>query len=312
MPADPITQRLNALVEQSPDLKAAAELYGAILPLLRAADLRVAPVTLTPEHARARLESGLPLLHAIDLGVDDQAVCDLMIQLARALEEAHSTGQPPKTRLPFRRKPTPEATALAESARAGNRAAAAHQIRLGLEQGKIEMSALLPRVAAGDSAFVQSFAQSVQIDSALFWTIAQNALKPALRVWSRQLAPLARGIEWDKGYCLICGAGATLGELQGNDQEKHLRCGPCGADWRFWRLQCAFCGNADPGSLSQLYSEPQRATMRVEVCDRCHGYLKVISAFSPTPVDLLAVEDLATLHLDYIAQGRGYARVPLQ
>ena len=47
------------------------------------------------------------------------------------------------------------------------------------------------------------------------------------------------------------------------------------------------------------------------MCDECGGYLKVSAAFSPTPVELLPVEDLATVHLDYIAQERGYARVQL-
>jgi len=46
----------------------------------------------------------------------------------------------------------------------------------------------------------------------------------------------------------------------------------------------------------------------VEVCDRCKGYLKVIVSFTPTPADLLPIEDLATLHLDYIAQAHGYKR----
>jgi FdhE protein len=48
--------------------------------------------------------------------------------------------------------------------------------------------------------------------------------------------------------------------------------------------------------------------MRVEVCDKCHGYLKVINSFTPTSPEMLTVEDLATLHLDYIAEARGYAR----
>ena len=52
--------------------------------------------------------------------------------------------------------------------------------------------------------------------------------------------------------------------------------------------------------------------MRVEVCDKCNGYLKVVFSFAPTPPEMLPVEDLATLHLDYIAQGRGYARVMVQ
>ncbi len=48
--------------------------------------------------------------------------------------------------------------------------------------------------------------------------------------------------------------------------------------------------------------------MRAEVCNKCQGYLKVIAAFTPTPPGMLLVEDLATLHLDYIAQERGYIR----
>jgi len=52
--------------------------------------------------------------------------------------------------------------------------------------------------------------------------------------------------------------------------------------------------------------------MRVEVCDKCNGYLKVVSSFAPSPPEMLPVEDLATLHLDYIAQERGYARVMVQ
>jgi formate dehydrogenase maturation protein FdhE len=44
------------------------------------------------------------------------------------------------------------------------------------------------------------------------------------------------------------------------------------------------------------------------MCDNCHGYLKVITSFGPTPPEMLIVEDLATLHLDYIAQERGYER----
>jgi hypothetical protein len=64
----------------------------------------------------------------------------------------------------------------------------------------------------------------------------------------------------------------------------------CGADWQFPRLQCMFCGNENHKTLSDLYPESQRDQMRVETCDNCHGYLKVIAAFSPTPVELLAVE----------------------
>ena len=45
---------------------------------------------------------------------------------------------------------------------------------------------------------------------------------------------------------------------------------------------------------------------RVEACDRCRGYVKAIDAFDPTPPEMLAAEDLATLHLDAAARSRGF------
>jgi FdhE protein len=138
--------------------------------------------------------------------------------------------------------------------------------------------------------------------------LSQNALKPALCAWCRQLTPLSGGIPWHKGTCCVCGAAATLGELQENDQVKHLRCGSCGADWQFRRLQCMYCGNEDHKTQHYLHAESHRERMRVKVCDACKGYLKVIAAFTPRPPEMLPAEDLATLHLDYIAQKHGYMR----
>ncbi len=51
--------------------------------------------------------------------------------------------------------------------------------------------------------------------------------------------------------------------------------------------------------------ERNREKTRIEACDKCRGYLKGISSFSPTPADMLAIEDLATLPLDDIAGERG-------
>ena len=86
----------------------------------------------------------------------------------------------------------------------------------------------------------------------------------------------------------------------------HLRCGQCNSDWRVGRLQCIYCRNEDYVALRvpQLEDKPDNA--RAEVCGKCNGYLKVITAFAPTATELLVVEDLATIHLDYIAQGRGF------
>jgi len=283
--ADPIVTRLRVLAQDSPDLRDAAQVYEIILPLLRDADLHVTPIALSADQARTKLEMGIPLLQDVELELDAKAACKLMLQLARALETT------------------------VEESHSSRLGVAARWIELALEDSDLDCSALASHVATGDKEFVITLAQSFQLDPDLVWTLAQNTLKPALSVWRQQLATYAEGSSWRKGNCYVCGSVAALGELQENVQAMHLRCGQCGADWQFPRLQCVYCGSQDHKMLRYLYAETQPKKIWVQVCDQCHGYLKVIAAFSPTPPELLAVEDLATLHLDYIARARGYERV---
>jgi FdhE protein len=272
---DPIVQRLRLSAHDSPDISEIARMYEAILPLLRDADLRVAPVSMTREQAHAKMAKGLPLLHDINLEFDYEAAREFILLLVRAVEQSDENNQ-------------------------------ARQIRSALEEHRLDAGNLLAHTATGDRGSVKSMAQHLDLNADLVWTLAQNAFKPALREWRRQLAHLAEGIPWQKGSCYVCGAAATLAELQGNNLVKHLRCSQCGADWRFPRLQCMYCGNEDHHTLKHLYTESHLETMRVEVCDTCHGYLKVITSFAPTSPEMLTVEDLATLHLDSIAKARGY------
>jgi FdhE protein len=288
---DPIAQRLCTLAQDSPYLKYAARLYEAILPILRDADIRVEPVSLTWEQARSKMEMGLPLLHDLDLELDGQSVKDLMLRIAGAVEKLGENEQ-----------------SLPQGRSSNEAGAAARLIRLALEEHRLNIADLLLGIAAGERGAVTSVARDLKLDSGLLWTFAQNALKPALRAWCRQLSPLAEGTHWHRGSCFMCGADATLGELQENNQVKHLRCSRCGADWLFRRLQCSYCGNEDHMTLGYLYSENQGEKFRVEVCENCKGYLKVIAAFTPTTPEMLAVEDLATLHLDYIARESGYKK----
>ncbi len=144
------------------------------------------------------------------------------------------------------------------------------------------------------------------LDPDLVGTLARFCLKPVLHAVRKQLELIVEGVAWGRGTCYICGTGASLAELQGNNQIKHLRCGQCGADWPIRRLQCACCNSEDHRTLGYFTTGKKEETIRAEVCEKCRGYLKVIVSFSPSPAEMLTVEDLATLQLDYIAQARGY------
>ena len=294
--ADPIINRLRVLERESPQFKDIAQIYEAILPVLREADLLTGTISLPPSQAREKMATGEPLLSGLDLEFDGEAAQRLMIRLAAAVEAIGNKRKRFWTGLPGFSK----ADDLGESA---------SRVRSALETGRLDINELLPHLATGSRKPIDSAARGLDIDPDLVWTLAQNALKPALRAWCRDLTPLAAKIPWNKDICFVCGAPATLAELQGNDQGKHLRCGSCGADWQIRRLQCAQCGNEDHKTQHYLYAGGQRDTTRVEVCDACKGYIKVIASFSPTPAEMIPVEDLATVHLDALAREQGYVRI---
>ncbi len=237
------------------------------------------------------MDSGTPLLSDLGLDLDFGAVRELMIKLAAAIETV-SRSSSHRLRLPWSR-------ATDEPHAAGN-------IKTALEEKRLNIDVVLADVAAGKRGSIIETSRSLGLDPDLIWTLAQNALKPAMRAWRRQLTPLAEGISWNKGTCFVCGAAATLAEMQGNHLERHLRCGQCGADWQFPRLRCMYCGNEDHRSLKSLFTGTHSETTRLDACDICHGYIKVITSFDPTSAEMLTVEDLATLHLDQIAKSRGY------
>ena len=273
--SDPVVDRLREIGRELPDLREAADAYEAILTLLRQADLHTARISMTPEQARRKMEEGFPLLHGLDLEVDLKGTQALMLRLAGSLENCGNNSN-------------------------------ARQIRMAIEEDRLDVGSLLSKTPSDERG--GSSARHQGLDSGLLLTIAENALKPSFHAWRRQLTPLPEGIHWQRGECFMCGATPIFGELRDNNLVKHLRCGRCGADWQFRRLQCLYCGNEDHRTLGILYNQDPREKNRVEACEMCKGYLKIITTFAPTPPELLPAEDLATLHLDYAAQKHGYIR----
>jgi len=277
IPEDPLERRLRALALEWPGLREAAEVYRVTLPLLRDAGPIAAPIALTEDRARGKISRGETLLSGETLVFDRDAARELMLRLARGLSEAGFDAMSP--------------------------------IRSALEEDRLNSAELLGRVAGGDYPFVAARAGDQALSPPLLWTLAQSALKPALRAWCRELTPLVRPEnDWENARCYLCGATAALGELRGNSQARYLRCGQCSADWLHRRLRCIYCGNENPSGLGVLYPEGRWENVRVEVCENCRGYLKVVASFSPASPEELAVLDLSTLYLDSFAQEQGYLR----
>ena len=133
--------------------------------------------------------------------------------------------------------------------------------------------------------------------------IAMPMLQNCRRAWAEQTPT-----DWAHGYCPICGGWPALAEMRGLDGARHLRCGCCGGDWRTEWLRCPFCGEGEHEKLGSLTSADKLERERVEVCDRCRGYVKTMTTLSAIRPEHVVLQDLATLVLDVAALERGYRR----
>jgi hypothetical protein len=213
--------------------------YGEVLPRVRDADLRAAPLALSRDVAEEMLSRGRPLLGDPLPGYDAAAAARLLSDLEAALAGAGAS--------------SPE----------------------------------------------------------LLRALSKYAVRPAFRRWGADaMALFPEGPRWDRGACWVCGDPALLAELRGNVQARHLRCGRCAASWGYPRLACVHCLNDEPSTRGVLLPSVRAGTSRVETCDVCHGYLKAVITHDPVLPDLLALVDLETVPLDFLACARGYERYP--
>ena len=278
----PILERRVAVLRRSrPDLDEALMLQQAIISTqlgsARPPGLNAFP--LPRQHVAARLQDGVPLLHEEPVSVDIHYAADLLARLVQAL--------------------SPRFDALIGPATSGR---------------------LDPQQVFGE-AFVQhadhlsEIARDLEVDADVFGAAVTLSVAPILRAYAAHLLPLmehaatADGVAWARGYCPICGGWPLLAELRGVEHAYWLRCAGCGSGWSGDVSRCPYCGNADARSRATLTLDGEQR-FHVATCERCKGYLKVGSALEPPPAELLAIDDVAGLHLDLDALERGFQRPP--
>jgi len=135
--------------------------------------------------------------------------------------------------------------------------------------------------------------------------LVEESLRPALEVLSEKYGDTIAKSNWTEGYCPICGREPKISELRGEGGSRFLFCGQCGFEWQFKRVRCPFCGNEDQQTLAYFTIEEEEK-YRVDVCNVCNKYIKAVDFRKAEKEPNLDVEDIATLHLDILADEEGY------
>jgi FdhE protein len=134
----------------------------------------------------------------------------------------------------------------------------------------------------------------------------EESLRPELEFITEKYGKVVAKSGWSEGYCPICGKEPKIGEIrEGEDGKRYLFCHQCGYKWHFRRIKCPFCGNEEQHSLAYFAVEGEEQH-RVDVCNKCRRYIKMVDVPKSGDDINLDVEDIATLHLDMLAYEEGY------
>ncbi len=154
-----------------------------------------------------------------------------------------------------------------------------------------------------ESEALSKIAEEVDLHPKTLVFLAQLALKPSLQALRESIGDRLEKEGWKNGYCPVCGSQPNMSYFD-KKGGRCLHCQLCGEDWLFQRLQCPFCQNQEHKTQGYFEAE-QEEGLRVDFCRKCQRYLKVIDMRAFEKVAPMDLEDLATMHLDILADEQG-------
>jgi FdhE protein len=158
--------------------------------------------------------------------------------------------------------------------------------------------------------FIQA-ATACGLDPEILLFLFLAAWKPFLKSQALALAqdPDVDWAAWTKGYCPICGGMPLLAYLEEGGRRSGT-CSVCEFSWSIPRFVCPYCESTEQQKFRYFFSEKEKG-LRLEVCEACNHYWKIIDLREWTVEPFPVLDDLVTTHLDLWAKNKGYRRIPL-
>jgi FdhE protein len=177
-------------------------------------------------------------------------------------------------------------------------------------QALFNMKEFVDKIASRDREYFARLSDRYGLKKVLLVFIAEMLARTVLAPLAVRLRERIRHDDWLKNYCPVCGAAARMAKISDEEERpgaRYLQCQVCDSLWRFPRVQCAHCGNADHKSLGFLEIEEDDPYW-VDFCRKCQNYIKTVDERKypgEKPVNLL-VEDIGTIGLDLVAEQEGF------
>ncbi len=252
--------------------------------------LAVKPDAVTDEQVRECLRSGAPLIDRFDPGMDSESLASLFAEMKSVFREGNEVLR--------------QAMELLDKAE---------------ESGEFNPATWLAEFRPDRSDLSTDIAGRVGIEEAVLTNLASAVTFPHWRKVAGAWLPDGLLEEWRRFRCPTCGGGPALAETRtsgvGGENispptRRFMHCGFCGSCWAVPSLKCPSCESMKSGDAKYLFT-PDEPEWRIDFCDGCHHYMKVINGDKVSGPVHVGLELLTAAHLDVLAQEKDLAPLEL-
>ena len=162
-------------------------------------------------------------------------------------------------------------------------------------------------ILANKVGYVKEFARSGDFNEETIFFFLLSLIVPFFQAQAEYYKGVIKESGWQKGSCPFCGSPPRHARLEGKDSQRFLYCPLCRSQWRFPRMKCPFCDNAQHDKLRYFFAGEDKGH-RVDVCDVCKHYIKTTIEKAAGKETLPQVEEAVCLPLDFMAAKEGYQR----
>ena len=272
--------RLEQCRKDSNELEEVLDFYAKVLTAQHEAqeETPIPEITLPEERIKLKIEEGFPLIDSGNFVVDNDSSGRLFRRLCHL-----STEENPVL------------------------ASAGKVLLEALDSGKLDTAELSKAVLQNQAETIEGYAQELEVPLPVLQALTKLSIQPSLLATVASVAMGSELDEWRQGYCPICGGLPAIAALVGEEGKRQALCSFCGHLWNLPRLGCPFCSNEKHEDLRYFYGEGDDI-YRVQVCEQCKGYIKVVDTREGVDPKALAVDDVVTAYLDLLAEEEGYQR----
>ena len=270
-----LIKHIDRLIRQRPAAKTALARFREVACLIDPTAPDVRPVNLKDENRDIKREEGFPLFSKEDLPIDFDAASHVLKKFLEHLGKAERDDR--------------------------------EGLKKALEKAETEpqwSGDIFMAILKQDEEALARMAEAVDLNPEALFFLGQVAMQPSIHLLRETLTEEIDKTGWDHGYCPLCGSQPDMAYFE-KTGKRHLHCGLCGEEWPFPRIRCPFCDNEDQETLGYFEVEEEEG-FRVYFCRKCHRYLKTIDKKAFEEVAPLEIENLATIHLDLLAQENGF------